>query len=217
MEGGGHKIEIQGKAARDFEPFITTGAVRVGDGRERDVAILRDTGTNPNIVLKSALEGDHDSSSGVEASVSGLVAGTSLPLHYVNLKSSYVNAKVLLGVSEKLPIEGVDMLLGNDNAGSVVVQDLQTVDNPLLEKDSKVEPGVMSGPSTAEVGAEEEEVFLVCVVTTAMALKGGDDGGNDDCDLSLSPLFDNVNLTQEDTTAGGRDECEGTDKTEYRV
>lgn len=69
----------KGEAANDFESFITAGKVRVGDGREKDVAILRDTGANQSIVIRSALEWGIDSFSGVEASVSGSRLGG----HYV--------------------------------------------------------------------------------------------------------------------------------------
>ncbi len=40
----------------------------------------------------------------------------SLPLHRVCLKSKYVIGDVTVGIVDKIPIEGVHMLLGNDLA-----------------------------------------------------------------------------------------------------
>lgn len=87
------------KATNDFEQFITKGTVKVGDGQEKDVAIQRDTAANQSVVIKKALEWSDESFSGVEANLSGLVACTSFPLHYVWLKSGFVKGKVLVGVS----------------------------------------------------------------------------------------------------------------------
>lgn len=65
------------------------------------------------VVLKKTLEWGDDSFSGEEGNISELVADTSLPLHYVLLKLAFGKGKVLVGVSEKLSIDGVDILLGN--------------------------------------------------------------------------------------------------------
>ena len=44
-----------------------------------------------------------------------------VPLHFVNLKSDFVNGSVTVGVMDALPVSGVHLLLGNDLAGDKVV------------------------------------------------------------------------------------------------
>jgi len=43
-----------------------------------------------------------------------------VPLHTVHLKSGLVNGAVKLGVRRQLPVEGVDLIIGNDLAGGKV-------------------------------------------------------------------------------------------------
>ncbi len=44
----------------------------------------------------------------------------SLPLHRVYLKSKYVSGDATMGIVDKIPVDGGDMLLGNDLAGGQV-------------------------------------------------------------------------------------------------
>ena len=46
------------------------------------------------------------------------------------LETGFVVGKVKVGVSDELPIDGVDMLLANDLAGKKVVPELQMIENP---------------------------------------------------------------------------------------
>ena len=98
------------KPARDFEPFITGGKIKLEGGPEKKIVVLRDTGVNLSLVLKKTLEWSEESYSG-EVTVRGLAAGVCIPLHYVWLKTEFAVGKVKVGVSEELLIEGVDMLL----------------------------------------------------------------------------------------------------------
>lgn len=52
--------------------------------------------------------------------MSGFVTGTSLPVHSLTLTYAFINNKVLVGVSEKLLTDGVDMLVRNHLVGSVL-------------------------------------------------------------------------------------------------
>ncbi|KAJ8349457.1 hypothetical protein SKAU_G00245870 [Synaphobranchus kaupii] len=47
-----------------------------------------------------------------------------VPLHCVNLESDLVRGEVVVGVLSVLPVEGVDVILGNDLAGALVWGDL---------------------------------------------------------------------------------------------
>ena len=71
------------KPARDFEPFITGGKIKLEGGPEKKIVVLRDTGANLSLVLKKTLEWSEESYSGEEVTVRGLASGVSIPLHCV--------------------------------------------------------------------------------------------------------------------------------------
>lgn len=52
-----------------------------------------------------------------------------VPLHNVFMKSKLVTGKVQIGVCSRLPVDGVDLILGNDLAGHKVFSQ-KTVANP---------------------------------------------------------------------------------------
>ncbi|KAJ8364888.1 hypothetical protein SKAU_G00137190 [Synaphobranchus kaupii] len=53
-----------------------------------------------------------------------------VPLHWVNLESDLVRGAVVVGVLPVLPVEGVDVILGNDLAGELVWGDASVVVTP---------------------------------------------------------------------------------------
>ena len=163
------------KPARDFEPFITGGKIKLEGGPEKKIVVLRDTGANLSLVLKKTLEWSEESYSGEEVTVRGLASGVSIPLHYVWLKTGFAVGKVKVGVSEELPIEGVDMLLGNNIAGKRVVPELEMIENPWNEKELEADPELIVVGKDGSEEVEESEIFPACVVTRAMALRERDD------------------------------------------
>ncbi len=94
-----------------------------------------------------------------------------VPLHHVFLKSDLVTGLVTLGVCLQLPVDGVDLILGNDLAGG------QVFPRPL----------VVHEPSTtgiSELDTQFASVFPVCAVTRAQSQKV-----EDVFDLSDTVLF----------------------------
>jgi len=57
-------------------------------------------------------------------------------LRNVNLECGFVNGIVEVGVSDELPVPGVQMLLGNDLAGDKTVPEPIMCENPLGEEAS---------------------------------------------------------------------------------
>ena len=217
------------KPARDFEPFITGGKIKLKDGPEKKIVVLRDTGANLSLVLKKALEWSDESYSGEEVNVRGLASGVSIPLHYVWLETGFVVGKVKVGVSDELPIDGVDMLLGNDLAGRKVVPELQMIEDPWNEKELEADPDLVGVEDNGSEEIEESEVFPACVVTRAMTLRERDDDaveesrnkaslnhadgndGNVDENMDLVQLFNDVHIVNDDV----EDVCD--DVNEYEV
>ncbi|XP_039504978.1 uncharacterized protein LOC120460978 [Pimephales promelas] len=106
----------------DYAPFISYGHVSlVGKETNVPVTILRDTGASESFILQDVLP--FSSVSDTETSV--LIRGIglnilSVPLHKIRLSSELVNGEVVVGVRPSLPVEGVDIILGNNLAGGRV-------------------------------------------------------------------------------------------------
>ena len=66
------------KPARDFEPFVTGGKIKLGNGLEKKIVVLRDTEANLSLILKKALEWNEESYSGEEVNVRGLASRVSV-------------------------------------------------------------------------------------------------------------------------------------------
>ncbi|KAK3886585.1 hypothetical protein Pcinc_009233 [Petrolisthes cinctipes] len=178
--------------AVEFKPFITEGHIRVDEGEERKIEILRDTGANLSLVLRDTVEWSDNTFTGEEVDIVGI--GTSsviIPVHYVWIKSGFIKGRVKVGVSDKLPVSGVDMLLGNDLAGNIVVPNPELVENPISEKDDKIlEPEIYE-----DKGKEEKiEIYPACVVTRAEA-KGNEK--IEENEMGLNSLFDEVESDNE--------------------
>lgn len=58
-----------------------------------------------------------------------------VPLHTVYFKSELVSGCVQVGMQSQLPVEGVDLILGNDLAGGKVSSQPIVVDTPEMLKE----------------------------------------------------------------------------------
>lgn len=118
------------------------------------------------------------------------------PVHNVHLKCSLLSGDVTVAVRPELPVEGVDLILGNDLVGGHVWPD-----NP-LKNGAGHPPGEISQSSV--IGPEG---FPTCAVTHAMAKKGSDQlshKGNTEAKLTvfvpaLLPSISTSDLIKEQT------------------
>lgn len=138
-----------------YAPFVTYGFFSLPrGGNDVPVKILHDTGASESFILESTLSFSAASSLGKSVLVQGIaLAGISVPLHKVVLKSEWVKGEVIMGVCPSLPVKGVDVILGNNLAGECVWPDV----SPL--------PIVASLPidNLCDVAAEEfPTVFVMC-------------------------------------------------------
>ena len=78
-----------------------------------------------------------------------------MPLRSVNLRIKLVNGSVKVGIISKLPVQGIQLLLGNDLAKNSVVPDPILVSEPL-------NPVIV-----ASNNEEQFSVFPACAVTRA--------------------------------------------------
>lgn len=107
-----------------FSPFVTDGSVRLLNSTE-DVPdkILCDTGLSETFVLESILSFSNDSYTGNNVLIRGIGSNVlSVPLHKIVLHSNLIQGEVEVAVRSCLPVEGVQVILGNNLAGERVWQ-----------------------------------------------------------------------------------------------
>ncbi len=121
------------------------------------VKILRDTGSSESFILDSKLKFSSESSTGNRVLIQGIgLEIFSAPLHRIQLESELVNGEVEIALRASLPMEGVDLILGNNLAGNHVWR--------------AVVPPVVKTVPTLSAEADESakdflDVFISCAVT----------------------------------------------------
>jgi hypothetical protein len=85
------------------------------------VSILRDTGSSQSLILKDVLDFNSECFTGRHVLIAGVSGQTmTIPLYKIVLKSGLLSPnvqKVVVGVTDSLPVDGVQVLMGNDLAG----------------------------------------------------------------------------------------------------
>ena len=168
----------------NYKPFISEGVVSlVGDeNSSQKVKILRDTGATQSLMLDSVLPLTENSFTGANVLISGVEMGVlEVPLHEVNIKSSLINGKIVIGMRPSLPVEGISLILGNDLAGERVMVDPRVVEKP--RDDEKTERLAEKFPG----------IFPASVVTRSMKAKKEaiKEQGKEEIDLSGTFLENN--------------------------
>lgn len=148
----------------DYAPFITEGFVSlVGDAHRVPVKILRDTGASESFICQSVLPFSSLSDIGSFVLIRGIgLQPFPVPLHRIQLQSGFVNGEVTIAVRPTLPVENIDLIIGNNLAGGCVWPEMscpspvvKTVAMPSVEPDKCLK--------------DFPEVFTACAVTRAMA------------------------------------------------
>ena len=106
-----------------FAPFITDGFVTLpgAPGTQVPIRILRDTAASQSFILENVLPFSDQSYTGEDVLVQGFEMGfVNVPLHDVSLLSDLVTGDFKVGVRPSLPIQNVQVLLGNDIMGGIV-------------------------------------------------------------------------------------------------
>ncbi|XP_034096305.1 uncharacterized protein LOC117562564 [Gymnodraco acuticeps] len=115
---GSHKSELE-----VFAPFLMEGMVSLpGKNNRVPVTILRDTAASQSFMIRGVFPLSEESAVGSDVLVRGFgMQCVGSPLHNIHLESDLVTGPVTVGVRPCLPIEGVDLVLGNDLAGGRVL------------------------------------------------------------------------------------------------
>ena len=150
-----------------YGPFLTKGFVSLSKDSEKvAVRILRDTGASETFIKQSVLPFSCSSNTGKSVLIRGIGMTTfSVPLHRLVLHSDLVQGEVVVAVRPSLPVEGVDVILGNDLAGGRVWP--SGPPPPLVT-------AVPLETNENDCADEFPEVFSACAVTRAKSRAQGD-------------------------------------------
>ena len=116
---------LLGPSVAGYLPFISEGFLAVkGSGKRVPVKVLRDCGTLDSFVRASVLPFSSKTHTGETILMQGMgMAVCPVPVHEMSLVSDLVSGEVQMGVRPELPVEGVDVILGNDLCGERVWAD----------------------------------------------------------------------------------------------
>ena len=125
-EGNNHWLET----VKHFGEHLLNGRLALDEeSASKPIIALRDTGAAVSLVLRSSLP----TGCNLEVEEYVMVGGfpdscTPCPIQSLYLETELVKGNVRIGVADKLPVSGVDLLLGND------LVNCKVPDNPILLK-----------------------------------------------------------------------------------
>ena len=126
-KGNNHWLET----IKHFGEHLVNGSLALNEGgASKPITALRDTGAAVSLVLKSSLPAGCNLDVGEYVMVGGFPDScTPCPMLSVYLETELVKGNVRVAVADKLPVSGVDLLLGND------LVNRRMPDNPILLKE----------------------------------------------------------------------------------
>ena len=129
------------------------------DGKVREVAVYRDTGAWQTLMLSSALPEKDKTATGSYAIIGGIgEEAMSVPIHKIWITGEYISGEVEIGIVNKLPLEGVDILLGNDLTDSCCHKKC----SPALRVNIKP-------VENTQTPSEQTDLYPACVTTRSMS------------------------------------------------
>ena len=140
-----------------YHPFMSKGSLASVDHTDsKTVDVLRDTGASRTLVKESVLPKSCDTYIGSNVIMQGIDCKEMIvvPLHKIYLSTPLVTGVVIVGARPDLPVPEVDVLLGNDLAGSQVVAEPVMTDLPDIE---------------SKEDASVSMIFPSCVVTRSQS------------------------------------------------
>lgn len=157
---------------KSFLPFVSKGHVSLVGSHYKVPVMLRDTAAFDSFIVGSTLPFSDETDTSSFVPVRGMgMSVFRVPLHKLVLHSDLSSGVVKMGVRPALPVEGIQVILGNDVAGGRVWPDQPA--HPL------VVPVLLGTCGPDENETRFPEVFKACAVTRMMMRAGSDAGGVD--------------------------------------
>ena len=203
QESSGQKETGRGNT-RCFESFMSRGIIKnkKKDGGEKSVVILRDTGASQTLMSSSVLQVREKASENDSVLIKGVGGDYKpVPLQKVYLKSDLVTGPVEVGIVSEIPVEGVDMVLGNDLAGDRVKADPHMCKEPSIEKEDSDKKS-QDGQGTDQA----------CVVTRSKKLKAKQETSEGKNEMGVeNTLMNRDDRCQSDDELKRSEDCEKDD------
>ncbi|XP_029945218.1 uncharacterized protein LOC115386902 [Salarias fasciatus] len=160
-----------------FKPFIFEAFVSVPGESKLPVRVLRDTGGSQSFILSGVLPLGHKT----DCKASTVVRGIGLdcvpaPLHNIHFESDLVSGVFPVAVRDRFPIDGVDVILGNDIADGKVYPSPEVGSQPIV------------GPHD-DLASQHPDVSSVSVLSRAQAKKVTQESVVDLGDPVCGPVF----------------------------
>ena len=203
QESSGQKETGRGNT-RCFESFISRGSIKneKKDGGEKSVVILRDTGASQTLMSSSVLKVREKASEGDSVLIKGVGGDYKpVPLQKVYLKSDLVTGPVEVGIVSEIPVEGVDVVLGNDLAGDRVKADPHMCKGPSIEKED-----------SDKKSQDDQGTDQAYVVTRSKKMKAKQETSEEKNEMGMENTFMNQNDgCQSDDELKRSEDCEKDD------
>jgi len=145
-----------------YHPFVSQGFVSLyeSDPHQDAINILRDTGASQSLLITGVLPLLAKTATRDHVLIQAVELGyASVPIHKAFLQSVRVSDYVAVSF-DRLPVDGVSLLLGNDKAGEKVIVDPLLSSLPCLPD------------SSDQVMQDIPGLYRACAVTRSIARKG---------------------------------------------
>ena len=148
-------------------------------GNDKDdlypVTVWRDTGAFQSLIVKDIVPVSHATYTGLCVPLRGVGGCISAPLHKLYVKTEIVEGTFIIGLvdREEIPIEGIDLIVGNDLAGCKVQVPRMITDMKEIEaNEGEIKDHEAKENELKEIElAKESEQTTVCAVTRSMSKK----------------------------------------------
>ena len=140
-----------------FKPFQFKGSVARSSSSEDsvNVVIQRDTASNHSIIARSALPKGVIGEPNRSIILEGVGGSELAPVCRLYLKSEIATGVADFAIKDRIEIEGVHLLLGNELAGRQVVPNVIVAHEPLVES------------PTLDLESSKPELFPSCIVVSS--------------------------------------------------
>ncbi len=161
-----------------YQPFLFEGTVSLfPDSIVKAIKIMHGMGAAQSFIPADVLPFSADLFTGNNVLICGInMHCVNVPLHTMYLKSDIVSGPVSLAVHSQLPVEGADLILGNDLAGGTVFP------RPVVS----YKPNSTNKPDLAD---NFPSAFPACAVTHAQSKTFEDGVDLSKCFLIKDPKF----------------------------
>ena len=127
---------------KGFAPFMSKGELRIGK-QCIPITAYRDTGAMITVVLREVIPSDSVMVEGKHAILVGVHGDPVIcPLLVVHLCTRDFTGDAVVAVMDRLPLEGVQVIVGNDTAGTVVCVDPPKGEEPVRFEESMADEEV---------------------------------------------------------------------------